>query len=61
MTGDDGKSGSDGRTIEFIYRLLPDYDTFLKLYKYLNTNKLESVDEPDYIPEINDTICPETE
>jgi hypothetical protein len=31
ITGDDGKNGADGRVTEFIYRQLPDYDTYISL------------------------------
>ena len=36
ITGEDGKNGADGRVIEFIYRLLPNYDTYLVLRDFLN-------------------------
>jgi hypothetical protein len=58
ITGEDGKNGTDGRTIEFIYRLLPNYDSYIVLRNFLSKseNKLPSADVPDYIPEINDGL-----
>lgn len=58
ITGEDGKNGSDGRVIEFIYRLLPNYNTYLILKDFLNRseNKLPSPNEADYIPSVNDNL-----
>ena len=56
LTGDSGKDGVDGRGIEFIYRLLPDLDTFEKLKVYLLTNPLVSSQTNDIVPPVNDTF-----
>ena len=31
LTGEAGKNGADGRVTEFIYRLVPDFETYKKL------------------------------
>lgn len=56
ITGDDGKNGADGRVTEFIYRQLPDYDTYISLWDHLGIKELPSVNEPNYIPNRNDDI-----
>jgi hypothetical protein len=35
-------SGTDGADIEFIYRLLPNYDKYLDLLEYLDEHPLVS-------------------
>ena len=56
LTGADGKDGKDGETIEFIYRLLPDVDTYIALKQYLTENKLFSSPDSDFIPEAYDGL-----
>lgn len=58
ITGEDGKNGADGRVIEFIYRQVPDYETFVQLRNYLDKpeNKLPSVNESDVVPDVNDNL-----
>lgn len=58
ITGEDGKNGADGRVIEFIYRLVPNYESFTQLRNFLNIreNNLPSINEPDYVPEVNDNL-----
>lgn len=56
LTGEKGASGADGRTIEFIYRLLPDVETYTNLSEHLSKYPLTSLDVSDYIPTKNDDI-----
>lgn len=57
ITGKDGKNGVDGSSIEFIYRLLPNNDSYTKLSRYLTENKLYSPEtDDDVIPPINDNL-----
>lgn len=55
LTGEAGKNGADGRVTEFIYRLVPDFETYKKLKPW--TNKLYSPGyEDDKIPLPNDDL-----
>lgn len=56
LTGKDGKNGVDGNNIEYIYRLIPDYDTYLKLREQLSSKKLFSSSEDDKVPPVNDSL-----
>ena len=57
LTGEAGKSGADGRVTEFIYRLLPDLETYNELSKHLTLNKLYSPEyEDDKVPSVNDDL-----
>lgn len=57
LTGEAGKNGADGRVTEFIYRLVPDFDTYKELETQLFHNKLYSPQyEDDVIPQVNDTL-----
>lgn len=56
LTGKDGKNGVDGSNIEYIYRLIPDYDTYLKLRDQLSSKKLFSSPEDDKVPPVNDSL-----
>lgn len=61
MSGKDGKNGVDGQSIEFIYRLLPNYETYLDLFEHLSENKLYSPDEKGVVPPNNDNLNIDTE
>lgn len=57
LTGEDGQDGVDGSLTEFIYRLLPDYETYKKLSNYLNISGNELYSDPkenDKVPAVND-------
>ena len=55
LTGEAGKNGADGRVTEFIYRLVPDFETYKKLEPW--TNKLYSPEyEDDKVPLPNDDL-----
>lgn len=57
LTGEAGKNGADGRATEFIYRLVPDYETYKELKKALTINKLYSPEyEDDKVPAVNDDL-----
>lgn len=56
LTGKDGKNGVDGNNIEYTYRLIPDYDTYLKLREQLSSKKLFSSPEDDKVPPVNDSL-----
>lgn len=61
LTGADGKNGVDGNNIEFIYRLLPDYDSYLSLKNHLSVNELPSPNENKFVPDNNDSLNVGTE
>lgn len=52
LTGDDGRDGADSRGIEFIYRRLPNINSYYKLVDFLEFNKLDNTD----LPEVNDYL-----
>lgn len=52
LTGDDGRDGTDSRGIEFIYRRLPNINSYYKLVDFLEFNKLDNTD----LPEVNDHL-----
>jgi hypothetical protein len=56
LTGENGKNGVDGRVIEFIYRLLPDLNTYNLLVRALSYNKLESPNIDNSVPIVNDNL-----
>lgn len=57
LTGDDGKNGVDGRVTEFIYRLIPDLETYKLLVSDLFVHELYSPEyEEDYVPEVTDSL-----
>jgi hypothetical protein len=57
MTGENGEDGVDGRTIEFVYRLLPDMDAYNDLRVYLTNNPLQNSVGTDIVPPTKDDIC----
>lgn len=61
LNGADGKNGVDGNNIEFIYRLLPDYDSYLLLKNHLSANELPSPNENKFVPDNNDSLNVGTE
>lgn len=52
LTGDDGRDGADSRGIEFIYRRLPNINSYYKLVDFLEFKKLDNTD----LPEVNDYL-----
>lgn len=60
ITGDDGQDGTDGTTIEFIYRLLPDMETYEALRLWLEENPLFSSTEDDRVPSKTDNLTETT-
>ena len=52
LTGDDGRDGADSRGIEFIYRRLPNINSYYNLVDFLEFNKLDNTD----LPEVNDYL-----
>lgn len=61
LNGVDGKNGVDGDNIEFIYRLLPDYDSYVVLRNHLSTEELSSPNEKGFVPDNNDSLNVGTE
>lgn len=54
MTGEDGKNGTDGRNIEFIYRQVQNIEVYNTLKRYIDSNGLPNDKKrDDYIPEPN--------
>jgi hypothetical protein len=58
LTGEDGKNGTDGTSIEFIYRLISNYDNFVKLKTELSdpANALEKTQTGE-VPARTDSVC----
>lgn len=55
LTGENGQDGVDGTNIEFIYRLLPNRDTYTALREFLAENPLTSGGDLE-VPEVNDEL-----
>ena len=55
MTGEKGEDGVDGDNIEFIYRLLPNKDTYIALRNYLADHPLTSGATLE-VPAVNDNL-----
>jgi len=54
MTGEDGKNGTDGRNIEFIYRQVQNIEVYNILKRYIDSNGLPNDKKrDDYLPEPN--------
>lgn len=55
LTGENGQDGVDGTNIEFIYRLLPNRDTYIALREFLAENPLTSGGDLE-VPVVNDEL-----
>lgn len=56
LTGENGQDGVDGNNIEFIYRLLPNRDTYIALREYINDGHPLTSGATLEVPAVNDDL-----